>query len=196
MIADSESVGPMVCLPVAPKLIASLLKAVFVFHFLQKAASDFLQAEINVLALLPCHYVHTSAILCLHLHPSCKPLQGKDFPAPQPHLYFYHVSYIVPYLYWPPCMFFFFFKLNFQSNLSQGRENTRVLATYFVFIYVVFNNVSRERLVGESSSPVFFCLDLGVKRVGKQLCFCGTNGKPTLLPLSVTCPWGLGRQPG
>ena len=84
MIADSESVGPMVCLPVAPKLIASLLKAVFVFHFLQKAASDFLQAEINVLALLPCHYVHTSAILCLHLHPSCKPLQGRISQPPIP----------------------------------------------------------------------------------------------------------------
>lgn len=36
MIADSESVGPMVCFPVAPKLIASLLKAVFVFTFFRK----------------------------------------------------------------------------------------------------------------------------------------------------------------
>ena len=52
----------------------------------------------------------------------------------------------------------------------------------------MFNKVSRERLVGESSSPFFFCLDLGVKKVGKQLCFCGTNGKPTLLLLGLLIP--------
>lgn len=193
MIADSESIGPMVCLPVAPKLIASLLKAVFVFHFLQKAASDFLQAEINVLALLPCHYVHTSAVLCLHLYPSCKPLQGKEFLPPPPHFVFlscflHSTLHILGAL-----LYVFYFLIKFSIKFVLG-ERTQEYCQFI--IYVVFNNVSKERLVGDSSSPIFFCLDLGVERVGTQLCFFGTNGKPILLPLRFAYPWGLGRQPG
>ena len=43
--------GFLTTAPPGKSLPASRLKAVFVFHFLQKAASDFLQAGINVLSL-------------------------------------------------------------------------------------------------------------------------------------------------
>lgn len=51
------------------------------------------------------------------------------------------------------------------------RENIRVLTTHFILIYVMFN-AGGERLVGESSNPLFFDLDLGVKRVGKPFKLC------------------------
>ena len=133
MIADSESIGLMVCLPVAPKLIASLLKAVFVFHFLQKAASDFLQAEINVLALLPCHYVHTSAVLCLHLHPSCKPLQGKEFLPPPPRFVFlscflHSTLHILGAL-----LYVFNFLIKFSINFELGEREHKSVVNLFCF---------------------------------------------------------------
>lgn len=64
----------------------------------------------------------------------------------------------------------FFFLIDFQLNLSWG-ERTRVLATHFILICVVLNNV-REKLVGKSSYPSFFCLDVGVRRMGKQFSVC------------------------